>query len=297
VSRFPRPRKPGLPIFGTITAVALWGIVAHDSGSGWVQATGTVVAGFLVVGLVAPVVAVARARCRVVSVAAGAGAGQPVTLSIATSSAVEVSSDGSRAVSGPDQRCSLEVVALHRGVAHDVTVTVASAAPFGFLWWERRLVLTLPVPLAVAPRVAPPDPSSVLPEAAQADDAFSASAGSEPNQEPRGVRAYVPGDRFHQVHWPATAHTGALMVRETERRSGRPRTIAVELPSDLDAAERAAERVMGAVAKLLASGDRVEMVTVEAGGQVRGPVATVADAGRRLARSLPLDSPWRPWVP
>jgi protein-glutamine gamma-glutamyltransferase len=292
--RLPRPRKPGLPIAGTFMAVLLWGVVAHDSGAGWVQATGTLVAGFLVIGLVAPAIAVSRARCRVVSVAGGAVAGQAVAVELATSSAVELSHDGVRALSGADRHCRLEVVPGHRGLATDVVVTVASAAPFGFLWWERRLVLTLPAPLAVAPRISRPDALGGVQSDADRADVGDQVAAMEPRYEPRGVRPYAPGDRYHQVHWPATAHTGSMMVRETERPTDRPHTVTVELPDDPDAAERAAEQIMSTVADLLAIGDRVDMVTLEAGGPVRSPVGTVAEAGRRLARCLPIDSPWRP---
>ncbi len=50
--------------------------------------------------------------------------------------------------------------------------------------------------------------------------------------DPRGVRPYTSGDPRRSVHWPATAHVGALMVRETERTVEDPVVIDVVLPTD-----------------------------------------------------------------
>jgi len=281
----PRPRKPGLPIAGTIGAVALWGVVAHDSGVGWVQATGTLVAGILIVGLLGPLIAVSRASCRVVGLSHDVAAGQPIIIELATSGAVEISFGATRAVSGRQRRAQLVVVPAHRGMAYEMELTVASAAPFGMLWWTRSMVVALPRPIAVAPRTGAPDLGVMPPTEEDGRDV-------EAQHQLRGVRPYSAGDRLHLVHWRATAHTGALMVREVEPSGGRPRTLQVNLPDDPSAAERAAEHIMGVVAVLMAAGNRVEMATVEPDGPVTAPVHSLADAGRRLAAAVPRSSPW-----
>lgn len=280
----PRPRRPGLPIAATLGAVIMWGIVAHDSGVGWVQATGTLVGGFLAVGLLAPAVAVSRARCRVVSAPLDAVAGQRVVVEIETSGALELraGAGGAPSLSGPDRRCRLEVVAPGRGVATSLAVTVASAAPFGFLWWTRPMVLVLTRPMAVAPRTGPADPTLV-----QGAQSGGVAPGAARADELRGVRPYIAGDPRRLVHWPATAHTGALMVRETERLRRQPASVWAVLPDDPAAAERLAERAMGTVGALLAAGGPVELVTAQPEGITRVAVTTPAAAGRQLARALP----------
>ena len=47
------------------------------------------------------------------------------------------------------------------------------------------------------------------------------------------VREYVPGDAVNHIHWPATAHTGKLMVKELEREPSGPAD-AVWVVLDLD---------------------------------------------------------------
>ena len=108
----------------------------------------------------------------------------------------------------------------------------------------------------------------------------------------RGVREYAPGDLRHWVHWPATAHTGLLMVREMEQPADRPVTVEVTLPADPEAAERAASRALGTVAQLLGRGCRVMLVTQERSGPVNQPVDGLAQAGRRLAKAVPGGPPW-----
>lgn len=273
-----------MPVAATVAAVVMWGIVAHDSGVGWVQATGTLVTGFLFVGLVAPALAVRRARCRVVSAPPDAVVGEPVVMVVETSGALELRSGakGKPCVSGAGRLCHLEVVPPARGMVAQVVVTAASAAPFGLLWWTRPVTLVLTRPMAVAPRAGPPDPALVT-----AADAGGVAPGAGRAHELRGVRPYIPGDPRRLVHWPATAHTGALMVRENERRQRQPVSVWAVLPEDPVTAEKLAERAMGTVTALLAAGEPVELVTAQPGGLTRATVTSPAAAGRQLASALP----------
>ena len=65
-SRVARPVRPAVPLVSCAGVLLAWGLVAHNSGAGWVQAVGDVLAGTLAVGLLAPAVVVARAKLRVV---------------------------------------------------------------------------------------------------------------------------------------------------------------------------------------------------------------------------------------
>jgi uncharacterized protein (DUF58 family) len=267
--------------------MAAWFGVAHSSGSGWVQALGALLAGTVVVGMAGPALALRGARCSVTESPADTVAGTPVTVTIEVSTAVVVrplAPPGREVGTGTARRCALELAPAHRGVVNECALELCSAAPFGILWWSKKVTVALPRPLHVAPLVGP-----ALPSAWAHDDAAGDAARPVDRRvgEPRGVRDYRPGDLRSWVHWRATAHTGTLMVREMEGPTAAPATVTAVLPADPDAADEEASRALGAVAGLLAAGRPVVLVTVEDTGVVRRPVAGVLDAGRRLARALP----------
>ncbi len=75
--RLVRPVRPLVPIGSAVLVVLGWGVVAHNSGAGWVQALGDVVAGTLLLGLLGPGLVLSRARLRVTSVPTDGTAGHP----------------------------------------------------------------------------------------------------------------------------------------------------------------------------------------------------------------------------
>jgi uncharacterized protein (DUF58 family) len=164
-----------------------------------------------------------------------------------------------------------------------VTLDIATASPFALQWWTRRVVLTLPQALYVAPRRGRPESLTLRPHEDQGETV--AWAHSETGQ-PRGARPYRPGDSRRDVHWRATAHAGELMVRELEEPSTQPITVTVTLPSDPDEAERVAERALGTVVQLLERGAAVLLDTVEPSGPVVAQVTDRRGTGRRLARAV-----------
>jgi len=288
-----RPERALGPVLAAVLTLGAWGAIAHSSGAGWVQALGAVLAGFFVVGMVVPAFAVHRAGCTVVGSPPDTTAGEPVAIEIEVTRPVRLrplSPPGRPALTGRSPRVRLEVTPPRRGVLTHCEVQVASAAPFGLLWWAKTLTLPLVRPLHVAPRMGEPDPSTVVGRTGSGEDRRRVPARVG---EPRGVRPYQSGDLRHWVHWPATAHSGVLMVREMEEPSARPATVEVVLAGDPDTADRQAERAMGTVAGLLSSGRAVTLVTTERDGPVREAVVGVAAAGRRLARAVPT-GPLRP---
>ncbi len=119
------------------------------------------------------------------------------------------------------------------------------------MWWRKTVVVDLPRSLHVGPRLGRPLP---LPAGRDDTSAGGVLDWSVPIGEPRGVRPYRPGDHRRWVHWPATAHSGELMVREMEGPTAEPVTLEVHLPVDADAAERMAERAMATVVALVDRG-------------------------------------------
>lgn len=292
-TRLGRPQRAGGPLLLSAVSLAGWGAIAHNSGSGWVQALGAVIGGILVVGLAGPAVAVTRARVRCTGGESDGTAGRPVEVHVQASTRLRVrplDPAGPETFVGPTARGwhhggdeQVVLIPEHRGVHDQLRLEVASAAPFGLLWWRRRLALDLPATVHVAPapgpaRPVPPEPG---PQAGTRARRVPAPVG-----EPRGVRPYRPGDSRRVVHWPATAHTGMLMVREMEAPAAEPVTVTVDLPADDGAAERVAGEALGTVSALLDAGVPVVLVTDEAEGPLRAPVADRRGAGRRLARAV-----------
>jgi uncharacterized protein (DUF58 family) len=279
------------PVAGSVVAVLAWAGVAHSSGSGWVQAVGALLASVLFTGLVAPLFPARRAIATCTACPSDSEAGQPVVLTLTASGPVRIrprSLAGAVArAEGPsrgDRSVDLTVTPDRRGVVEQVAVELASCAPFGLLWWAREVEVPLPRPLHVAPRLGVPGPSPAHPDG---------SAGAAPRRapsgagEPRGVRPFQAGDSRRSVHWPATSHTGTLMVRERERQTEEPVIIEVVLPSDPAEAEIESERVMGVVAQCLLRGQPVVLATLEAEGRCVRAVRDRVDLGRRMARAVP----------
>lgn len=294
-ARGPRPVRPLVPLASCALVLFAWALVAHNSGAGWVQAVGDVLGGVLVVGLAAPAVAVVRARVVVLESPPDATVGLPAELVVRASTRLRVRPLAPRGPEtfvgprhGPAPGAAAGVGALtllpeHRAVADVVVLELASAAPFGLLWWRRRVTVALPRSLWISPRLGPAE--RVRPGH---EDAAGEGAGRVPAVvgEPRGVRPYRPGDNRRWVHWPGTAHSGQLMVREMEGPAADPVTVEVRLPEDEDEAERAAERALGTVMAHLDRGTPVILVTTEPGGARRQAVGDRRSAGRRLARAV-----------
>lgn len=256
------------------------------------QALGDVLAGTLVLGLAGPAVALARSRLAVIDNKADGTAGMPLDLLVTSSSRVRITPvdpPGPEGFVGPARGSSapdgdvLSFVCPRRAVLHSVSVDVATAAPFGLLWWTRRLRLPLANELLVGPRMGSP-----VPAPHQGDELPGDAAWRSPRDigEPRGVRPYRPGDSRRWVHWPATAHSGELLVREMEGPTADPVAVTVTLPADDDAAEKVAEQALGTVVSLCERGLSVMLTTVEATGRRAATVADRRSASRRLARAV-----------
>lgn len=297
---FVRPLRPFVPISSSLLVVLGWGVVGHNSGAGWVQALGDVVAGTLLLGTLGPALVLARTRLHVTTVPTDATAGLPCPIGVSSSSRVRLTpvhpagpagfvgpaddpAGVDRGAPGHVRGDELTLLPRRRAVVSSISVDVATAAPFGLMWWTRRLRLELPAELHIGPKIGPP---VVLPR--QEDDHSGDSAHRSPRDigEPRGVRPYRPGDSRRWVHWPATAHSGELMVREMEGPTAEPVVVVVTLPPDVEAAESVAERAFGTLVALFDRGTAVVLTTTEVAGRRTGAVADRRSAGRRLARAV-----------
>ena len=121
----------------------------------------------------------------------------------------------------------LDHLAERRGVFPVVRVEVRATAPFGFLAAHRVHVVTLarPVEVAPAPLVVDWLPAPAALEVGADPRTSSPMAGDMA----RSVRPYAAGDPAHLVHWPTTARTGSIVVRELEPPAPTGQAIVVDL--------------------------------------------------------------------
>lgn len=280
------PERALAPVAGSGFLLFVWAGVAHASGSGWVQAVGAVVAGVLLLGLLAPAFAAPGLTLVCESSPADAVVGGTVELEVVGNRSMRCtprSVGGVPALLTRRVPARLVIVPRRRGVISTVTVRLATAAPLGLLWWSRDLVLELTRPLHVAPQARE---SGVLTHETGALEEGDRRPRPTLTGDLRGVRPYEHGDGRRRVHWHASAHTGDLMVRESEERTDEPVRIVADLPRDLEAADRLAERAMGEVLAQFGAGRSVVLVTTEATGTVVAAVPDRLTAGRRLARAV-----------
>lgn len=192
---------------------------------------------------------------------------------------------------GPWQRATapgggmLSHLADRRGLFGAVRVEIRVTAPLGVLAAHQVHEVQLRAAIEVAPRSLPvtwlPSPAPVH------DGAAHRTLPATTGDLVRSVRPYVPGDAPNLVHWPSSARLGELVVRELEPPSPLGQAIIVDLRDLGPETERAAAYAFGACRSVLATGGALLLATCEATGPVVGPVRTVLDAGRRLARAVP----------
>ncbi len=247
MNRWARPARPVTPIAVSVGILGIWWLVAHNGGSGWVQALGDFVFGTLTIGILGPGIVLSRSRLVVISAPSQSTAGLPAEIRLSSSTRLRVrpvTPPGKEAFIGPAGRHRLpddviDFLPPHRGVHETVTLDIATAAPFALQWWTRRVVLPLPSTLYVAPQRGRP---WILPVGRHEEVGIVRDRVQTDVGEPRGARPYSPGDARRQVHWRATAHAGELMVRELEAPNSAPITVKVSLPLDPDEAEHVAGR-------------------------------------------------------
>jgi uncharacterized protein (DUF58 family) len=264
-----------------LLAVFLIHSVWRQSGSqvAIVAAVGVVTA--LLTNLAWAALATRRLAIEVLDCPHDAIAGTPVTCELRVSGARAplelrmLSSPGSRfhRVDGPDSG-TMTVLAPARGVAGAAVFQAICTAPIGLLGMNRRFVVGLPHPMHVGPRPEPVAGARLPDRGRFADDDDGLV---------RGTRPYVAGDPMRVVHWPSTARTGMLTVREYEPPPRPMLLLVVDLGDGGTEGERAAGRAAWVGAEALRRGYGVVLATAEAHGPVNAVVSSALEVSRRLA--------------
>lgn len=243
----------------------------------------------LVLGIAWPLVAVRRVSVTATSpVDARVGDDVPVLVEVAAAGVpcevrlLDPPSEWHRL--GAEDRGVIEHRADRRGVFAAIVVEVRSTAPLGLLDARRAHVVTLPAPVAVAPAPwAVAWQASLAPVEGAAGPSISGPTGGD---LVRSVRPYAIGDPAHLVHWPSSARTGAVVVRELEPPTPVGQAIVVDLRDLGDDTEAAASYAFGAAIAVLAAGGDLVLCTAEPEGPVTAAVRSPLQAGRQLARAI-----------
>ena len=186
---------------------------------------------------------------------------------------------------------------IRRGVFTHLRLEVRCTWPLGLcvFGWIHDVALAAPLHVAPRPSVERARPGPVPTETTDVAHPRPSTAAGD---AVRTVRPYVPGDSPRLVHWPTTARTGTLIVRELEPPVRVGLVVLVDLRdpapgAEGDAAtasdlrvEQAASRAAGLVVDALRAGTEVILGTHEPEGPVVERVTTTAAAGRRLARAV-----------
>lgn len=258
----------------------------------------SVVLGLLLVGVVWPLVDVSRVRV---------DARGPTDMTVGDEAPVDITLHGRagrlevRALDPPSAwfRCGvpssgeLPHVADRRGVYGALRIDLRSTGLLGVMQAERRQWVVLPREVSVAPQAVPVRwvPRSL---SRVAHDLVAPGSSAASGDVARSVRPYVVGDPAHLVHWPSTARTGGLVVREMEPPVTTGQAVVVDLRAPAgreEQAEAAASRAAGLARAVLGGGGRLLMITNEMSGPVVGLVGSALEVGRRLARAVPGQPP------
>ena len=104
---------------------------------------------------------------------------------------------------------------LRRGDSLRATARLTSVWPLGL--WRSTLDTRDRLPVTIFPRPAQPRTLEEAVETANVDVDEAESVHRDWMGDFHGVRAFQPGDRLKQIHWPSSARSRDLMVRQYDR--------------------------------------------------------------------------------
>jgi uncharacterized protein (DUF58 family) len=127
------------------------------------------------------------------------------------------------------RRLGTPVKAFGRGGWSPAPARVLVSDPWGLV--ERETSGPTPAPVVVLPALLPVRRLDLPAASPLAELADQRALTTDPNAIV-GIRPYQPGDPLRSIHWPATAATGTLVRRETERAWARDLVVALDLDRD-----------------------------------------------------------------
>ncbi|MEX0754827.1 MAG: DUF58 domain-containing protein [Actinomycetota bacterium] len=177
----------------------------------------------------------------------------------------------------PNERVFLDGqrVPARRGTCTTSSVTVTSTAPFGV--GRARATIEVSTTTTVLPAWTElPAPAFVAPAPAH-DRTLHSRARRGTGPEYLGIREYRFGDSMRHVHWPSTARTGSVMVREFEQEQRPVLVLVVDTLADRGLQNTPLDRCCSIVASWALAAMRAG-VTIRLAAGVAGRLEVLEDA-------------------
>lgn len=165
---------------------------------------------------------------------------------------------------------TVTAAANEMGRFENIPVTIQTGIPDGIVGAVERRMAPLAEPLYVYPAPV----QCEVPSAPGTTGLVSADQG-----ELTGLREYTPGDKLRDIHWPALARTGAVLVREHRAPTSKGRVTVALAYTEASNLELVAGRARYAIQTLVQRGHHVDLLI----GQLSEPVTAEVQALRRLA--------------
>jgi uncharacterized protein (DUF58 family) len=199
----------------------------------------------------------------------------------------------------PGRPASLPVVLDQRGVFTVAQLHLISVGPlFLPLHATRQVLRPLSSPLVVAPQLHPiPNVHAAITTTHLSAEGEISRGGDVPGG-PESLRPFERGDRISAVHWPATARTGVIHVKQLEQLGG-SRTVTVVV-DNIDGSKRGEAILSEAtwlVHQLVAGGYRVDLATARSRVYVTSAihadeVLSAVEPGVFVGDTGTRDNPW-----
>ncbi len=296
-----KPRRFVVPVFGTVPLMLVLIAVARASGSGWVQIVGALISGVMLAGVFAPYFILRKIRIQITELPPRAQAKSPYKFKINSNRVCRVVAllpsghhqfkrtrhiqyhPGESCIVSKTSDDYLEFTPDYLGIIESLSFEVLTAAPFGIVWWIKKWEVVLPSPILVTPHISL-DSKFQFGTVSKIGDTTISSNRTATTGSLRGVRSFQNGDTMRQIHWPASAHSSALMVKELEAQVNHEIYIDLRLPSEAVLAEEIAGLAMGAISTFLAqSGNKVILRTYSKGAASDVKISNLMAAGRCMA--------------
>jgi uncharacterized protein (DUF58 family) len=192
---------------------------------------------------------------------------------------------------GPGQVIEISSLrpARRRGWFADTPITVSTCAPFGVARRSREIVV--PGATMVLPAVVELGELAFIQPSPTLDTAIHTVPRRGQGPEYLGVREYRTGDSMRHVHWPSTARTGTIMVREFEQETTRRLAMVVDASRDRGLEWTPLDRCCSAAASIaLAASARGHGARLITAGEAGTEILARAE-GSEILRKLALLRP------
>lgn len=260
--------------------------IALIQGAGWVQALDILFLTFVVIAAIWPYWSTRHISLSSYVVASYVQVGQRTTLEVWSDKPCRMKVRAAASVPhilkwdarSENFRAQLDWIPTLRGKYRTIRLEVFQAGPFGLLAWESLWEVPLLDTVWVAPALGSPQ--------AFIEEDVGGEVRVRDERDEYNIREYVFGDLLNDVHWPASAHAGQMMVKEYPP-GGRIVHMNVVLDTDPIEAEIKASNAMAWGHQILQQADSLWLTTHQEDGRRHSALVRQSEElGLQLAKAI-----------